>query len=198
MNFIDFFAIIIALHYLLKLTTIAYRKKSSKSKIPFYRRNDYIKKSPILLIDENGDKVGKVETKKALEMAKKKELDLVEVAPNAKPPVCKIMSWSKFKYELSKKRKSSSKGKAKDMKEMWFTPYIDEGDIEHKLKRVREFLEDRHPVKLTVRVKGRVSKNLVRDQLKSILKRLEGECKMEGHMRREGRNMSAIVLPENE
>jgi len=128
-------------------------------------------------------------------MAREKELDLVEVSPHSKPPVCKIMSWSKFKYELSKKRKGSSKGKAKAMKEMRFSPYIDDGDIEHKLKKVNEFLEDKHPVKLTIRVKGRVQYEVVSNQLKKILDLLEGKYETDQRPKREGRNLSIIIFP---
>jgi translation initiation factor IF-3 len=128
-------------------------------------------------------------------MANDAELDLVEVSPDAKPPVCKIISWSKFKYDLSKKKRSSSKGKSKEMKEMWFSPYIGKGDIDHKLKKVREFLKDKHPVKMTIRVKGRVHDEVVYDQLGKILKLIKGEYITESNPRREGRNLSIIILP---
>ncbi|MFC1780431.1 translation initiation factor IF-3 [Patescibacteria group bacterium] len=154
-----------------------------------------MKVTPIRLVDEKGENVGIVETQKALKMAQDKELDLVEVAPNVKPPVCKILSWSKFKYELSKRQKGSSKGKAKEMKEMRFTPFTSGGDIDHKLKRVREFLSKKHPVKLTIRVKGRVLFDAVKAQLDKILKLLKGECELEGGPRKEGRNLSILILP---
>lgn len=129
-------------------------------------------------------------------MAKEKELDLVEVSPNASPPVCKIMSWSKFKYDLSKKSKGSTRGKSRDLKEMWFSPYIDDGDIEHKLKKVRGFLSKKHPVKLTIRVKGRVQKEVITGQMEKILKKLEGEFETDEQSRKEGRNLSILILPK--
>lgn len=128
-------------------------------------------------------------------MAREKGLDLIEVAPSVRPPVCKILSWSKFKYDLSKKQRSSSKGKAKEMKEMWFSPYIGEGDINHKLKRVEEFLSKKHPVKLTIRVRGRVHNEVVTAQLEKILGLLEGKFETEEKPRREGRNLSIIIFP---
>lgn len=137
-----------------------------------------------------------METQKALELARSQGLDLVEVAPNERPPVCKIMSWSKFKYNLSKKRKGSDKGKSKDLKEMWFSPYISDGDTDHKLKKVREFLKKKHPVKLTIRVKGRVQKEVVTSQLEKVLKLMEGEFESEGRPRREGKNLSMIIFPK--
>lgn len=149
-----------------------------------------------MLIDDKGKNLGEVETKKALQMAKEKDLDLVEVSPNARPPVCKIMSWSKFKYELSKKSKGSSKGKAKEQKEMWFSPYIDEGDIQHKVKKVKEFLQKKHPVKITIRVKGRVSREVIQEQLDNILNHLEGTFETDETPRREGRNLAIRILPK--
>lgn len=128
-------------------------------------------------------------------MAQEKGLDLIEVAPNTKPPVCKIMSWSKFKYNLSKKKRGSSKGKAKDVKEMRFSPYISMGDIEHKKRKVEEFLAKKHPVKLTIFVKGRVDYNVVRTQLDKILAILEGKYETDQFPRKEGRNLSILVFP---
>lgn len=151
--------------------------------------------SPVQVIDEEGNNLGVIETEKALQMARERELDLVEVAAKARPPVCKIMSWSKFKYELSKKSKGSSKGKAKERKEMRFSPYIGESDIEHKLKKVREFLAKKHPVKLTIRVRGRVTKEVVDEQMQDVLKRLEGEFETEEKPRREGRNLAINIFP---
>ncbi len=129
-------------------------------------------------------------------MARDQDLDLVEVAPNERPPVCKIMSWSKFKYELSKKQKGSSKGKAKDEKEMWFSPYIDEGDIKHKIKKVKEFLKDGHPVKITIRVKGRVPQDVIKSQLRNILGYIKGEYDKDGRTRFEGRNVAVRIVPK--
>lgn len=147
------------------------------------------------MIDEKGENVGVIETKEALKMAREKDLDLIEVSPNSKPPVCKIMSWSKFKYNLSKKKRSSSKGKAKDVKEMRFSPYISSGDIEHKKRKVEEFLADKHPVKLTIFVKGRVDYRVVREQLENILKILEGSYETDQSPRKEGRNLSILIFP---
>jgi len=147
------------------------------------------------LIDEKGENVGVIETPEALRMAQDKGLDLIEVAPNTKPPVCKIMSWSKFKYNLSKKSRGSSKGKAKDVKEMRFSPYISMGDIEHKKRKVEEFLTKKHPVKLTIFVKGRVDYSVVRSQLDKILDILKGKFETDQFPRKEGRNLSILVFP---
>jgi len=129
-------------------------------------------------------------------MARDLEFDLVEIAPKAKPPVCKIMSWSKYRYELSKKQKSSSKGRAKEQKEMRFSPFIDKGDIEHKLKKVREFLKKKHPVKITIRVKGRVQRDVITKQLDMIIGMLDDEYETNERPHFEGRNYALLIFPK--
>jgi translation initiation factor IF-3 len=130
----------------------------------------------------------------ALAKAKEAELDLVEVAPNAKPPVAKIISWSKFKYDQSKKRRES-KNKAIEQKEMWFNVHIDKGDMEHKLKRVREFLEKKHPVKLTVRAKGRTNRDNMKTLMDSIISAFGEEVLVDAPPKFEGRNYAVYVKP---
>lgn len=106
------------------------------------------------------------------------------------------MSWSKFRYEQSKKKKGTSKGKAKDLKEMRFSPFTGEADIAHKLKKIRGFLEKKHAVKLTIRVRGRVQYETTKNQLDHIISFLKDEYEMESHPRREGRNLSITVFPK--
>lgn len=151
--------------------------------------------SPVRVIDEQGNNLGTLETSKALSMAKERELDLVEVAPKEHPPVCKIISWSKFRYDLSKKKKATIKRKSIELKEMRFSPFTDEGDKAHKLKRVTEFLSKKHPVKLTVRVKGRVHKEMVTSQLDSILEQLKGKYETDQTPVFQGRNLTITVFP---
>ena len=140
--------------------------------------------------------MGELEIGKAIQIATEKELDLIEVSPNAKPPVTKIMSWSKFKYNYNKRRKESKK-KAIEQKEMWFKTYIDTGDLDHKLKRVREFLEKKHPVKITIRAKGRPSRENMKNLMTKILEKLKDNIKEEEDSRPkfEGYNYSIIVRP---
>lgn len=127
-------------------------------------------------------------------MAKEKELDLVAVAPEANPPVAKILSWSKFKYQ-QKKKKKDSKGKRIEQKEMWFKAFIDSGDMKHKIRKVNEFLKKKHPVKLTVKAKGRVTRDHMNNLMDKILAELEGMIEYDGRPKSEGRNMSLIVRP---
>jgi translation initiation factor IF-3 len=131
----------------------------------------------------------------ALALAREKELDLVEIAPKAVPPVCKIISWSKFKYEYSKKKKGT-KAPSSQMKEMWFKPLIDEGDLAHKVKRVREFLDDKNKVKLTVRSSrqtSRLDKKVFFDLLVKVIADLNDVSEVETAPKLEGRNVYAII-----
>jgi len=106
------------------------------------------------------------------------------------------MSWSKYKYELAKKKKEQRKNKSAEMKEMRFKAFIQEGDLGHKLKKVREFLEKKHPVKLQVRSKGRVSRDHMNNLMKSILEKLEDICEIEDNVKRERRDIFVIVRPK--
>lgn len=125
------------------------------------------------LVDSDGENKGVVKTPKALKMARDQGLDLVEVAPNADPPVCKIVSWSKFKYEKKKKEKQSRKNKQKEMKELRFGSYIADGDKNRQLDRAKEFLDEGHNVKITVVKKNRrapmqQAKNLMNELLTEL------------------------------
>lgn len=150
----------------------------------------------MLVIDENGEQVGILETQKALALAREKELDLIEVAPNAKPPVAKIYSWSKFKYQQEKKRKEN-KGKSAEQKEIWFKVAIAKGDLEHKLKKVKELIAKKHPVKLTIRGKGRIARERFENLMKQILIQLDGFAEAESEPKFDGHNMHTIVKPSN-
>ena len=129
-----------------------------KQELPINRQ---IREKEVQLIDENGEKVGVLSFEKALEMAEDKNLDLVLVAPNAKPVVCKIMNYGKYKFEQAKKEKESRKNqKAVELKEIRVTPNIGEHDFGFKSKNARSFLEAGNKVKFTVRFRGRELNNV--------------------------------------
>lgn len=132
----------------------------------------------------------------ALKIAEDSGLDLIEISPKANPPVAKIMSWSKYKYEQGKKLKEQHKNKAAEMKEMWFKAFIEEGDLQHKLKKVEEFLEKKHPVKLTIRAKGRVTREHMDGLIKRIMELLADKCEVDGNIRHDRFNISVIVRPK--
>lgn len=162
---------------------------------PRYKVNEYIRSPQLLVIDDEGVQLGVMNTDEALRLAQEKDLDLIEVSPNAKPPVAKILSYSKFKYQLDKKKKEN-KSKTIEQKEMWFKAFIGEGDFNHKIARIEEFLNKKHSVKITIRAKGRVS----RDQLKNLLERIiislgENITEITETPKFEGRNLSLLVRP---
>ena len=131
----------------------------------------------------------------ALRIAREQELDLIEIAPMAKPPVCKIISWSKFKYEYSKKQKSTKQHTA-ELKEMWFKPRTDIGDLLHKVKKIQDFLNDKHKVKITVKPSPsdrRLDKSFYFALIKKVLEELGEEAEVETPARIEGRNVYAII-----
>lgn len=129
-------------------------------------------------------------------MANERDLDLIEISPKANPPVAKIMSWSKYKYELSKKKKENKKNKSIEQKEMWFKAFIEDGDLQHKLKKVKQFLAKKHPVKIQIRAVGRATPDLMRNLMKKILKELEEDIQTDGTYKKEGRNLSTILRPK--
>lgn len=123
--------------------------------------NRQIKESEVQVIGENGEKIGVLSLDKAIEMAESKDLDLVLVAPNANPVVCKIMNYGKYKFEQAKKEKESRKNqKAIEVKEIRVTPNIGEHDFNFKSKNARSFLEAGNKVKFTVRFRGRELNNV--------------------------------------
>lgn len=145
---------------------------------------------------DDGNMLGEMPTAKAIEIAQSKGLDLVAVAPNQKPPVCKILSYSKLKYEESKKaRKGRIKGKTKDLKEMRFPTTIEDGDIQHKLKRVKEFLSKGHNVKITVYFKGRTSREKAEEVTEKILTELKEISIIDQTLKKQGRRWFMTVMP---
>lgn len=149
----------------------------------------------LMVISETGEQLGIIDKFQALSIAREKGLDLIEVSPNADPPVAKILSWSKFKYQQEKKKKEN-KGKSIEMKEMWFKAFIGDGDFGHKITRVKEFLTKKHPVKISIRGKGRVHDA----QLWALLERIKIallDSILEGleEPKKEGRNIIWIVRP---
>ena len=162
------------------------------------RVNEEITAPQVLLVDENGVKVGQVDIEEALRMAEEKMLDLVEVAPLARPPVCRIMDYGKYRYQLQKKEKDArKKQKVQAMKEIKMRPKIDDHDFDFKLKAIRNFLESGHRVKVSVFFRGREMAFLNRGE--DVLNRVVAECgdvgKCEGSPQMEGRCMRILVTP---
>ena len=139
-----------------------------------------------------------VETTRALEMAEEAELDLVEVAPNARPPVCRIMDFGKFKYEQKKKTSEARKSQANTtVKEVKFRPKIEEHDYNTKVGKVKKFLEGGNKAKVTMMFRGReiTRQQIARDIMARIAEDVRESGTVESHPKLEGRNMIMIVAP---
>ena len=153
----------------------------------------------IRLIDENGDNHGVVTPAHAISLAEEVGLDVVEISPNANPPVCKIMDLGKFKYETQKKAaEARKKQKVIEVKEVKFRPNIDTHDYDVKMRNVNRFLEDGDKVKVTLRFRGRemAHQELGRDLLKKIAADIEDVAKVESMPKMEGRQMIMVVAPQ--
>jgi translation initiation factor IF-3 len=150
------------------------------------------------VVDENGEQLGVISISKALELAEEAALDLVEVAPGADPPVCKILDYGKFKYEAQKK-KSEAKKKQKviDVKEIKMRPGIDEHDYQVKMRNMRRFLDDGDKVKVTIRFRGRemAHQNLGMKVLDRVRDELDELSKVELYPKIEGRQMVMVIAP---
>jgi translation initiation factor IF-3 len=148
------------------------------------------------VIDENGEQIGVLPIAEALEMARGKELNLVEVAPNAQPPVCKILDYGKFKYEEEKKERAARKNQhTSELKELRLRPRTDEHDLQVRARAARRFLEEGHKVRLVVRFRGRESTHpeVARAQINHIAERLSDIAVVERAPEMEGRGMYAIL-----
>lgn len=161
------------------------------------RVNEMIRVREVRLIDENGEQKGIVPTIEALKMAREQDLDLVEVSPNANPPVCKILDFGKYRFEQEKKLRDSKKNqKVLKIKEIRMQPKIGSGDLDTKAKHVQEFLDEGDKVKVTIRFRGRelAHTELGFDVLKEVEKRLREESySIEKPAAMEGRFMSMTL-----
>ncbi|HBT99961.1 MAG TPA: translation initiation factor IF-3 [Thermotoga naphthophila] len=161
-------------------------------------RNEQIKVPKVKVVDENGKMIGVMPTRKALELAREKGLDLVLVAPNENPPVAKIMDYGKYKYQLTKKQKESKK-KTVQLKQMKFRLNIDEHDYQTKVKHIRRFLEDGHKVRVVVMFIGRemMFAEKGKEILERVIKDTEDLATVESPPKMEGRDMWMVLKPKN-
>lgn len=163
-----------------------------------HRINERIRVPQVRLIDENGGQVGIVPTPQALQMARDKGLDLMEVSPMAQPPVCKICDYGKFKYEKKKKEHEAKKKQTViKVKEVQLRPQTDVHDLEYKFKNIRQFLLDGDKAKITVMFRGREVAYV--DQGHKMLAELADQVKdiaiIEAHPKLEGKKLIMILAP---
>jgi translation initiation factor IF-3 len=152
----------------------------------------------VRLVDERGRMVGVVGRNEALAMAAEAGLDLVEIAPNADPPVCKILDFGKFKYEEQKKKNEArKKQKVIEVKEIKLRPSIDDHDYDVKMRSMNKFIEEGDKVKVTMRFRGRelAHQELGMNVLMRVRDDLEQIAKIEQMPRMEGRQMTMVVAP---
>lgn len=164
------------------------------------RINNQIRISPVRLIDVDGSQVGIIPLEDAKQLAEERELDLVEVAPNTRPPVCRIMDYGKYKYRESKKAKEAKKKQhVIQLKELKLRSKIEEHDFQFKVRHVRKFLEKHCRVKLTMVFRGRevVHKELGERVLNRMFDQVADLAVQEGPIKMEGRNMILILSPKS-
>ena len=165
------------------------------------RINEEIRVREIRLIDQNGEQAGIVPTTQALQMAKELGLDLVEVSPQARPPVCKLLNYGKYKYELEKKsREQKKKASHVKLKEVRMQPKIEIHDLSFKAKHIQEFLDQGNKVKVTIRFRGRemAHTELGKVKLDKILELLEPDSfKVDSPPQMEGWYMSMLLSPKS-
>jgi translation initiation factor IF-3 len=163
------------------------------------RINEMVRVREVRLIDADGNQKGIVPTYEALQMAREAGVDLVEIAPQAQPPVCKLLDYGKYKFELEKKLRESRKHqKLVRIKEIRMQPKIDEHDLEFKTRHIREFLDEGDKVKVTVRFRGRelAHTELGKEVLDRILVMLGDAFSLEKPAQMEGRTMSLLLNPK--
>ncbi|MGN6375830.1 MAG: translation initiation factor IF-3 [Sphingomonas sp.] len=163
------------------------------------RYNEFIQSPKVRVIDHEGENLGVMYTREAIEQAAEVGLDLVEVSPNADPPVVKFLDVGKYKYEAQKKANAARKTqKTQEIKEIKMRPNIDDHDYETKMKKVVEFIEEGDKVKVTMRFRGRELSHgqLGMNVLQRVAEQVQEVAKVEAYPRMEGRQMLMVLAPK--
>lgn len=163
----------------------------------FFKINEQIKAKEIRLIDQDGEMIGITTVAEGIRKAQEVALDLIEISPNATPPVCKIASIGKMKYELQKKAADAKKKqKTVEVKEVKMTINIGKGDYDTKIRHTKEFIEDGNKVKISIRMRGReiTHRDLAEKMMAGILVEVESFAKPEVNPRLEGMQMVVVLV----
>lgn len=158
--------------------------------------NEQIRDKEVRLIGSDGEQLGIMSAKEAMKLAEEAELDLVKIAPNAKPPVCKIIDYGKYRYELARKEKEAKKKqKTVEVKEIRLSPNIEENDLNTKMNNARKFLSKGNKVKITLRFRGREMAHMQASKhiLDDIATALADVAVVEKPSKQEGRSISMIL-----
>lgn len=158
--------------------------------------NGQIRDKEVRLIGENGEQLGIMSSKEAMRMAQEAELDLVKVAPKAQPPVCKIIDYGKYRYELARKEKDArKKQKTVEIKEVRLSPNIDTNDLNTKVNNAKKFIGKGNKVKVTLRFRGREMAHVQQSKhiLDDFAQQLADVATVEKQPKLEGRNMSMVL-----
>ena len=158
--------------------------------------NGQIRDKEVRVIGENGEQIGIMSPREAMKIAQEAELDLVKVAPKAQPPVCKIIDYGKYKYELARKEKEArKKQKTVEIKEVRLSPNIDTNDLNTKVNNAKKFISKGNKVKVTLRFRGREMAHVQQSRhiLDDFAKMLEDTAVVEKAPKLEGRNMSMVL-----
>lgn len=161
--------------------------------------NENITAKQVRLIDANNENRGIVSIKEALSIAEEEGLDLIEISPQANPPVCKVLDFGKYRYEQQKRKNEAKKNqKVVEIKELKLRPVIETHDYEVKLKQAKKFLEQGNKVKFTMRFKGRElsANDLGKQILAQIVEDLDMYSKVDSEAKLEGRQMTMILAPQ--
>jgi len=150
------------------------------------------------VIDEHGKQIGILSKTEALNLARQQNLDLVEVSPFAKPPVAKIIDFKKFKYQQAKKQRESNKKAKVELKQVRFTPFIAQGDLNNRLEKIKGFLKDGDRVKIVVKFVGRqiTRKEFGYDLINKIVQTLAEEAVPDGEPKLQGKQLYLILNPK--
>lgn len=171
------------------------RKKTDDVRI-----NEQIRSSSVRLISAEGEQLGILSVRDAIQVAKEDGLDLVEVAPNSDPPVCRVMDYGKFRYEASKKvQEARKKSRGGQMKEIKLRPHTEDHDLGFKIKNLKKFLDKKHRVKITVFFRGRemAYMNAGVELLKRVAEEISEDGTVEQPPTREARNrMTMVIIPK--
>lgn len=175
------------------------RSKPQQQKQKRYRINQWIFASPLRVLDAEGKQIGVLSKQEALQLAQEQELDLVEVAPAAKPPVARIIDYNKFLYQLEKKkREEKKKAKVSETKEIRLGPFMSENDLQTRIRQGREFLENGDKLRLVVKFKGRqiTRPEFGKEIVGKMVESLKDISKVDREPKFEGRQLVTILSAE--